>query len=118
MMRYKPTDITVLSGEKELRISWKDGHTSRYPFGGLRKNCPCVFCQGGHGEMGKPMDPAQFLIDTPERLKLNNLKPSGNYALHMFWSDGHSTGIYRYEYLRDGCPVDAGILAPATDADS
>ncbi len=113
MSRYIPTDITVLSKEKELHIIWKDGHKSRFPFGGLRKNCPCVFCQGGHGEMGKPMDPIQFIADTPERLKLNNLKPSGNYALHMFWSDGHSTGIYRYQYLRDGCPVEAGILPPS-----
>jgi DUF971 family protein len=25
----------------------------------------------------------------------------GRYALQFVWSDGHSTGIYTYEYLRD-----------------
>jgi DUF971 family protein len=25
----------------------------------------------------------------------------GRYALQFVWSDGHSTGIYSFEYLRD-----------------
>jgi DUF971 family protein len=25
----------------------------------------------------------------------------GRYALQFVWSDGHSTGIYTYEYLRE-----------------
>jgi len=109
-MKYVPKEISVISEEKELRITWGDGHESRYPYGGLRNNCPCVYCQGGHNRMGQPMDPIKFLSDTPEKLTLKNVKPSGNYALHLFWSDGHSTGIYRFEYLRDGCPVGAGVL--------
>ena len=28
----------------------------------------------------------------------------GNYALKIEWSDGHGTGIYSFEYLRDICP--------------
>jgi hypothetical protein len=28
----------------------------------------------------------------------------GNYALAFAWSDGHSTGIYTFEYLRKLCP--------------
>jgi len=114
-MRYKPVDISVLKKEKEIQIKWKDGHFSRYPYGGLRSSCPCVHCQGGHSQMGKPMDAFKFLTDTPESLDLNNMIPSGNYALHMFWNDGHSTGIYRYEYLRDGCPVEAGIIPPPSE---
>ncbi|MCH8568000.1 MAG: DUF971 domain-containing protein [Balneolales bacterium] len=110
MQRYIPHDITVFASLQELRIKWADNHISIYKYGGLRNNCPCVFCQGGHGAMGKPMDPIKYLADTPDRLKLNKVKPSGNYALHLFWSDGHSTGIYRWEYLRDGCPVEAGII--------
>lgn len=114
-MRYKPVDITVLKKMKELRINWADGHRSRYPYGGLRSSCPCVFCQGGHSEMGKPMDAFKFLTDTPDTLDLNNVKASGNYALHLFWNDGHTTGIYRFEYLRDGCPVEAGVLEPTIE---
>jgi DUF971 family protein len=28
----------------------------------------------------------------------------GNYALHFEWSDGHTTGIYSFDYLRRICP--------------
>ena len=110
MNRYKPTNITVESKEKQLTIAWADGHKSIYPFGGLRKNCPCVFCQGGHDSMGKPMDPISFLTDTPDRLSISNIKQAGNYAIQIHWSDGHNTGMYRWEYLRNGCPVEAGII--------
>jgi DUF971 family protein len=28
----------------------------------------------------------------------------GNYAIELRWQDGHSTGIYSFEYLRSLCP--------------
>jgi DUF971 family protein len=31
----------------------------------------------------------------------------GNYALHFDWSDGHTTGIYSFDYLRRICPCPA-----------
>ena len=31
----------------------------------------------------------------------------GNYALHIEWSDGHSTGIYSFDFLRRTCPCPA-----------
>jgi DUF971 family protein len=30
----------------------------------------------------------------------------GNYALQPSWDDGHSTGIYTWEYLRYLCPAE------------
>lgn len=116
-MRYIPKEISVYKEKKELVIGWKDGHVSRYPFGGLRSSCPCVHCQGGHSEMGKPMDAFKYLADTPESLHMTSIRASGNYALQINWNDGHSTGIYRFEYLRDGCPVEAGILDPAEESE-
>jgi DUF971 family protein len=32
------------------------------------------------------------------------IQPVGNYAISIRWSDGHSTGIYRFDYLRQVCP--------------
>jgi ATP-binding protein involved in chromosome partitioning len=32
----------------------------------------------------------------------------GRYALKFEWSDGHSTGIYPFRYLRDLAPVEGG----------
>jgi DUF971 family protein len=34
----------------------------------------------------------------PERAEL-----VGRYALQIFWNDGHSTGIYSFDYLRSLC---------------
>jgi len=28
----------------------------------------------------------------------------GRYALQIYWSDGHSSGIYTFDYLRNLCP--------------
>ena len=109
-MTYKPNKVTVDSSKKRLLIQWEDGHASQYPFGGLRSNCPCVFCQGGHDGMGKPMDPIKFFADENENLEIKNIQVVGNYAFQVFWSDGHNSGIYRFDYLRDGCPVEAGVL--------
>ncbi len=37
-------------------------------------------------------------------LKPNRAELVGRYALQIFWSDGHSTGIYSFHYLRELCP--------------
>jgi DUF971 family protein len=36
--------------------------------------------------------------------KLMEIRPVGNYAIEFRWEDGHSTGIYAYDYLRSLCP--------------
>jgi DUF971 family protein len=37
-------------------------------------------------------------------LKMLNIEPIGAYAMKIDWSDGHSTGIYSFDYLRRICP--------------
>ncbi len=108
--RYQLQKITVKSELQELQIVWGDGHQSRYPMEGLRRSCPCVFCQGGHGNMGKPVDPNIFSEPSTRKWEITNITQVGNYALQFSWNDGHQTGIYRYERLRDMCPVEHGII--------
>jgi DUF971 family protein len=36
------------------------------------------------------------------------IEPVGNYAISIAWSDGHSTGIYRFDFLREICPTGDG----------
>ena len=43
--------IDVFNEEQVLEITWEDGVISKYPLYGLRKNCPCVMCRGGHDQM-------------------------------------------------------------------
>jgi DUF971 family protein len=31
----------------------------------------------------------------------------GNYAIKIYWNDGHSSGIYSWDYLRNLCRCSA-----------
>jgi DUF971 family protein len=89
-----------LPDERRLRLTWSDGHVAEYPYDYLRGFCPCAGCQGhaaGPLEFKAPAQPVEPL----------NIEPVGNYALSFHWSDGHATGIYRYDFLRELCPCDA-----------
>jgi DUF971 family protein len=39
-----------------------------------------------------------------EPLKPVKAEAIGRYALGITWSDGHATGIYSFDYLRELCP--------------
>jgi DUF971 family protein len=96
----KPVEIEKV-GNTAIRVKWEDGHEGVYPNTYLRLNCRCASCvQEWTGEvMIKPeMIPPDI---TP--LKIN---PVGLYAIHIQWSDGHETGVYAFNMLREICPCD------------
>jgi DUF971 family protein len=90
-----PTEINHISARGVVRISWDDGHVGEYPAAYLRGYCPCALCQG-HGAQRR-------FIEVPNA-KLAAINSVGNYAIEIQWHDGHSTGIYTYDYLRSLCP--------------
>ncbi len=90
-----PTEINHNKSRGVVRIEWDDGHAGEYEQSYLRGYCPCALCQG-HGAQIR-------YIESPDA-KLTTISPVGNYALELRWSDGHSTGIYSFEYLRALCP--------------
>lgn len=109
-MPQRPTGITLNHPEHRLEITWDDGATCHYPLSHLREACPCVECRGGHQFMGMAFAPENILTLTPRRsYTLTQLNPVGNYAVQPVWDDGHSTGLYTWEYLRHLClpPADA-----------
>ncbi|MBP3193595.1 gamma-butyrobetaine hydroxylase-like domain-containing protein [Natronogracilivirga saccharolytica] len=108
--KYQIQKITVNSETRELQVGWADGHHSRYPMEGLRRACPCVYCQGGHENMGKKVDPEIFLQPSGQNRTISKISQVGNYAVQIIWSDGHQNGIYRFDALRDMCPVENGVL--------
>ncbi len=100
-MDYKPTGITVDRKQGDLEITWNDGLISRYPLSHLREACPCVECRGGHQFMGPQFAPDDILKLSPKRsYSITELHAVGNYAIQPVWDDGHSTGIYTWDYLR------------------
>ncbi len=35
-----------------------------------------------------------------------SVEPVGRYGISIHWSDGHATGIYRFDFLREICPCE------------
>lgn len=100
-----PKAIEVSNSEQKFEVEWSDGHYSEYPLFGLRKNCPCVTCRGGHHQMNS-FDRSLFFVDPPQRFEIENIKQIGNHAIKIYWNDGHNTGMYQWETLRDLCPCE------------
>jgi len=98
-----PVSVEVGNSEQILEVEWGDGHVSVYPLFGLRRNCPCVVCRGGHSEMGR-FEMELFFIDPPGQVQITHLEPVGNHALKITWDDGHNSGMYRWDLLRAMCP--------------
>ncbi|MEM7802315.1 MAG: DUF971 domain-containing protein [Chloroflexota bacterium] len=109
VMNSKPTGVKADKTKRIISITWADGHVSDLPFDGLRKVCPCVMCKGGHANMGRPVDPCSVRDAAQTNLMLLNIQPLGSYALQLSWSDGHDTGIFTWEFLRQADPVNCNL---------
>ncbi len=103
----RPIDIVLDRQAHELRITWQDEHTSTYPLDALREACPCAVCRGGHEAVGLPPDPDLIELQPVRSYTVKDVQLVGNYALQVWWSDGHNAGIYAWEYLRRICPCPA-----------
>jgi DUF971 family protein len=99
-MNVQPTQLQRL-GDSELLIVWSDGEHRTYRLRELRDRCPCASCreQRAHKAEPPPLLPIVRESDT-QPLRLIGMKPVGNYAYSIQFSDGHDTGIYTFELLR------------------
>ena len=111
--RKKPTDVQVhVTTGAGVDIVWADGHSSHYAFDYLRDRCPCATC----GEERRKKEEAEERMGAaggalPGALPMFKPKPRaraakavGHYALQIDFTDGHSTGIYSFDHLREICP--------------
>jgi DUF971 family protein len=97
-----PTRIKLAGENSTLTIQWSDGHVSAFPYRYLRDHCPCASCTGAEPE--RRADPSALPMFGSKPLKPDRAELMGHYALQIFWNDGHSSGIYSFEYLRGLCP--------------
>ena len=86
-----------LIGE-ELALLWADGAESFLPLEGLRRACPCASCGGEPDVLGNISRPDVNYSD--KSFELVGWQLIGGYALQPRWGDGHSTGLYSFQYLR------------------
>jgi DUF971 family protein len=96
-----PTKLERI-GDTALRIHWSDGEVREYTVRELREQCPCATCR--EKRSAPPPSPLQLTVLKPEEarpLTLEGMRPVGNYAYAIAFSDGHNTGIYTLESLRE-----------------
>lgn len=100
-MREIPIPTRIHRDDRWIEITWDENHVGKYPARELRIHCHCASCRE---EMsGQPLLDAATV---PEDVRPVTIQLVGSYAIRIDWSDGHSTGIYTYEYLRELCPCE------------
>lgn len=82
----------------ELALAFDDGEELYLPLDMLRRACPCAACQGEPDALGRVLRPVQQI--GPRGFELLRSEVIGGYAIQLFWADGHSTGLYTFDYLR------------------
>ena len=101
-MDVYPVRLQVVE-PSSLLIEWSDGRKQQYPWAELRRHCPCATCrEKKKAEAQNPAAPLPVLpLAEAQPLRVVAMKPVGNYAYSIAFSDGHDTGIYTFEQLRE-----------------
>jgi len=95
-MRLETTNIQQIGNE--LAIQWNDTTESYVDLQFLRRACPCAACGGEPDVLGNISRPN---VNYSEKsFELAGFDFVGGYAVQPRWRDGHSTGIYSFQYLR------------------
>ena len=83
-----------------LAVRWTDGTESVVSTKSLRTLCPCAQCAGEPDVTGAVRRPARAPVLTEASFQVTATERVGSYALAVTWGDGHRTGIYSWDYLR------------------
>jgi DUF971 family protein len=89
-----PRDLKAVRTDRVLRVVWAD-RADAFPFRFLRGECACAQCVNEWtGE--RMLDHATI----PPDISIERMELVGNYAVRIYWTDGHYTGLYTWERLR------------------
>lgn len=88
----RPTEIKLHQKSRILDISFSDGKIFNFPCEFLRVYSPSAEVSG-HG-------PEQEVLQTGKSLvNIHKIAPVGNYAIQLYFTDDHSTGLYSWDLL-------------------
>ena len=100
-----PETIRVDNAGAALVLEWRNGSTDALPFRVLREHCMCALCRTGR-DKGEP-------ARASESVAVVNVVPYGANAVQLMFSDGHSRGIFPFEYLHGLASELAATTSPA-----
>ncbi len=89
----KPLEV-ARANQHDIKIRWKGGREIIYPARFLRMQCPCAVCVD---EMTGRRTLQESTV--PQDVYPTGIDPVGHYAIQIYWSDGHSSGLYTWERL-------------------
>ena len=90
-----------LADDNRLLITWSDNVVRSYRVRELRDACPCATCREKRSQP-RPATLLPILSEAEAQpLRVLGMKPVGNYAYSIEFSDGHDTGIYSLDLLRE-----------------
>ncbi|MEM8945004.1 MAG: DUF971 domain-containing protein [Planctomycetota bacterium] len=101
MNSAQPQQLRMATADT-LEIQWSDGLVHRYTVRHLRDNCPCANCM--EKKKAPPPPPTSLPILTAaetQPLRIAKMEPMGRYAYSIQFSDGHDTGLYTLDALRE-----------------
>ena len=92
----------ALEKSSRLVVEWSDGQRREYGVAELRDACPCATCREKRAQPPAAASLLPVLSAAEARpLALLGMTPVGRYAYALQFSDGHDTGIYTFELLRN-----------------
>ena len=87
-----PVEIKLHQQSRLLELVFSDGKQFKLPYEFLRVYSPSAEVRG-HG-------PGQEVLQVGKKeVTINSVEPVGHYAIQPFFSDGHNSGIYSWDYL-------------------
>jgi DUF971 family protein len=94
---HSPKNIQLIG--TEVAISWDDGMETFFPAEKLRAASPSASNVGERDILGNRYggDGAKNFAG----VQVVGWAQVGNYALRFDFSDGHNTGLYSFDYLRE-----------------
>jgi DUF971 family protein len=111
-MSITPTHLD-LDRAKGLHIEWSDGRSSFYPVPHLRRWSPSADARDLRSTLKR--DPLAVLPSSSVSqgaLRAQDMELIGNYAVRIVFSDGHRTGLYSWDWLRQIDPAIQGGDSP------
>ena len=102
--KHTPSEIKLHQKSRVLEITYADGQTFSLTCEFLRVHSPSAEVRG-HG-------PGQEVLQAGKKeVAISRIEPVGTYAVQLYFSDGHDTGIYSWDLLYEYGAHQAGMWA-------
>ncbi|MBB4197648.1 hypothetical protein CCR94_13055 [Rhodoblastus sphagnicola] len=89
-----PIEVRLADAGATLHLVYAQGEAFALPAEFLRVLTPSAEARGHNGQGG-------HTVSGKAKVRVTGVDPVGNYALRLTFDDGHHTGLYTWEYLRE-----------------